>query len=920
MSIDKEKSLVLKSEYATLGDLFDEIFNAEIAIDDNSGKAYNIIDSCSNLGYLIPNDWKNYASISPTSISRLRNDDSDYSIGNTIANLFFDNPWTTISCFAEEIEIRIKYPGMTIHYSEFSEYIKLLIDSAKTGASKKLSRKLFDSSKIATIISERLNTLQEQKGVSETLALLFLSFILIRVFENKKNSLSSEANRRAALYLLWSTKSNFINLSDEYIRDKSAIDSKILYAYAYCYFELKIDSKSFPLSQILLSRKTTTINKAKYNLFYAQHLLWGRGCKQNVGEAYKILTKQYDKISEITPKQSAKSKAQYIAAREIKTSILGLFKMISLGCFEDCDFDVSAYLTESSDLPDIITPKSTSVIDVANLVPEYITLNSLGQIKLSNVKNEFDSCLSNSIDSYSSQVFLSSLPNYYKNNDFYDESAINNALSASAYNNKKTTIVLLSDDEDTNINDCAGILNKLRKLIDYEPDLAIQLSNNIDIYVKADFEFASSIIDSILSSFQNYYFRVHICDYNKLSARSLLYNAPLFLPCLGTNTRDINVVVFGNKDSAYTLIKEAVAVGYTGVITNITLLGKNSDYYNQKLIQECPGIYKEPEKLSRIIPEFYDIDFDRADYVDLFTNPQSESFDPAIFNKLITGNYFVVDLGDDKKNISFATKLRGLILLNSSFTRTPFIAVKCESGITSDSVRNMVINNKKSGNGIYNNYNLFCYGMFESIFNSNALNITKNDYMRMGLNVHLSYCQSLNKDVLDISILKDYFSFSYNRDSSECKGISTIYLLFSLGIIKNSDDFAKGLNQLTNEFNKLIQVDYKLDIALNAEHSRWVNYMLSRGWRSASLKQVLAYLGQESGKDHKHLLCHLHPFICNFNDFSENPEQYTIIKEIENIIGLRSPYESTKQIIMDTDKIMFNFPSLTISLQSNTIE
>lgn len=920
MKINKENSSFLieslDAQYVTLGTFFDEIFKSELIIDSSTGESYNIIDRNQNirLEELLPSELENYSVISSTSLSRLRTEDNDYSLGNNIADLFFDNSWKTITCFTDKINSVITQPEVTIHYSLFKEYIFLLIESAESGVSKKLSNYLFDSSKIASIIHERLTTLQEQKLVSETLALLFLSFILIRVFRK------SEANRRAALYLLWSQNTNSIIPSDEYIEDISSIDSKLLYAYAYCYFELGYYTKSISLSEKLKTRNASITEKAKYYLLYSQHLLWGRGCEQNTKEAFKVLTKQYDKLSEITPKQSGKSKSQYAAACEIKTSILGLYKMIALGYFKDCNFDIPEYLSDNFELLDAISPEASKISDTTPLVPEYETFNFFGQITLSKENNSYNSCLSNNISSYSSKVFLSSLPNYYKNMDFYDESGINNAISASAYNGKKTIIALLSDNENTNLNDCVSILNRLFELMESEPNVVLDLSNNIDIYVKAEYDFASIIIDSILSSFHENYLRVHICDYNRLSARTLLYKAPLFLPCLANNNRDINVVVFGNGDSAYTLIKEMIAIGYTGIIPRITLLGNNSDYYKQKLIQDCPGIFKESERIPRIVPEFFSIDLDSADYVDLFSNPDSKKYNPAIYSKLSNGNYFIVDLEDDRKSIFFATKLRGLLLINSSFTKAPFIAVKCESGITSDSVRNMVINNKNPGNGFYNNYNLYCYGMYEAIFNSSALNITKNDYMRMGLNVHLSYCQSLDKITPDKAVLNDYFSFSYNRDSSECKGISALYLLFSLGIIRNSNDFKKDFIQLSNEFHNFIQNKNNLHKALIYEHSRWVNYMLSRGWRSASLKQALAYLGQESGKDHKHLMCKLHPFICNFNDFIDNPEQYTIIKEIENIIGLRSPYESTKQIIMDTDTIMLNSPNLTISLQSNTIE
>ena len=42
---------------------------------------------------------------------------------------------------------------------------------------------------------------------------------------------------------------------------------------------------------------------------------------------------------------------------------------------------------------------------------------------------------------------------------------------------------------------------------------------------------------------------------------------------------------------------------------------------------------------------------------------------------------------------------------------------------------------------------------------------------------------------------------------------------------------------------------------------------IERGKHCPTIDKIEAYLGQGSGKDHKHLLTKLHPFICKWEDF-----------------------------------------------------
>lgn len=69
-----------------------------------------------------------------------------------------------------------------------------------------------------------------------------------------------------------------------------------------------------------------------------------------------------------------------------------------------------------------------------------------------------------------------------------------------------------------------------------------------------------------------------------------------------------------------------------------------------------------------------------------------------------------------------------------------------------------------------------------------------------------------------------------------------------------------------------------------------------------------AYAGQESGKDHKHTLCRLHPFICNWDDFNDEEENMKIsaLKAVNEHLQL--PTTSTYNIVSAIGKILTNNP------------
>lgn len=485
------------------------------------------------------------------------------------------------------------------------------------------------------------------------------------------------------------------------------------------------------------------------------------------------------------------------------------------------------------------------------------------------------------------------------------------AAISTAKDGFKVKFLLFEKDNNGNLEDCLKLLDMLHKCRFSNTNEQRMISENIDIYVCADFDFASVLIDSAINISEDVYYRVHICDYNKMAAQKMLSEAPVFLPKL-IDGSDVNIVIIGINKATLQLTEEIVASTFLPDIPKVSLIGNDADFYKQKFQQKLPGVYKTEQRIKRIIPEFYECNIESTDFLELLTDNASDKYDLSLSGVLARGTYFIVDLGDDRDNMLFAKNLRAWLLSSDkNFSRTPFIAVKCEDGRNANIARYLVVNNKRSGKDYFNNYNLYFYGMKDSVFNPEYLYIENNRQKQMALNIHLSYYGNNLSDKDKKSALASYFRFSYNRDSSECASVSIVYMLYSLGIINNLEDLNNlkcDENKLAEKYEEWLKERGNREAAARYEHSRWVGFVLSRGWQSASLGQVRAYSGQESGKDHKHILCKLHPFICNWDDYNGDEESMKIsaLKAVNK--DLQLPTESTYNIISAIGKILTKNP------------
>ena len=501
----------------------------------------------------------------------------------------------------------------------------------------------------------------------------------------------------------------------------------------------------------------------------------------------------------------------------------------------------------------------------------------------------------------------------------YIDKEYSSTLSIEEYPTR-SVFVFAESDEEVNLHHALYLLDRLYSkysdiVIDDDSDSSRRISkliDSFDIYLSADFETASMMIDaSIAEMGDEVYFRVHICDSNKDLAEQLLYRAPLFIPTI-RGEGDPSVVVFGSSDFTYSFIREATASCYMiNHNIKITAIDGNISRIENRFKQNCGGIYTAGLRRG-ISPVFLSYDLSRADLDDI-VSARPIGKDPTINDakqSISEANYFVVDVGSDMDNVLFAKKLRAWLLRSDSkFRRMPFIAVRCRDSVNAFWISRLHSGTKHNPHW-YNDYDLYIFGMISDIYPSV---ITDNLVEKIALGVHLSYDSSPTKEEI-----AHFWQSTYSRDSSRATAVGLVYRMFDGGIYPtNYRDYHsisfEMMSQLADRYVESIHSSGRNIISLAAaEQSRWNCFMLSRGWLPASAEQVRAYREIGGHISHKHELCKLHPYIRDWEDIDGDDE--SSIEKARSGISSSSPKVNTIKSIIDT-RIFFNEPSVKPSYE-----
>lgn len=461
---------------------------------------------------------------------------------------------------------------------------------------------------------------------------------------------------------------------------------------------------------------------------------------------------------------------------------------------------------------------------------------------------------------------------------------------------KDCRFLLLDNDSEKNFQDLIYILNHISYLQKKD-----RLANGtktllrwckIAIYIRAKEDEYSALIDTALKRLGDYTIRVYIIDDNKWAAQYLLYQYPLFRPIQHITARTLRntaitlsftVISNRNPELACWLVKEAFWLGcfnYDKLTLSINIIGPDARKIEQQLRFECPGIYgkiPDSDSVSKVI-------INKPYEVDSINSSETLNAILECQNTVTAYNYYVVDIGNSAENLKFAIKLRELSIRNlidsdqkPQGSSLPTITFYCPDLNIAHLSEHIVVQNVDSGDQWFNNYNVKPFGIINDRYSFEKID---GGYLeKVAQSTHLQYCgiNASDSRTQKLEKLKDYFSRSYNRDSSMAVALSLPYRLFQTdagdtGHIISSDsriipnlapDDVEEIaalftsNRLSNQQNLLM-----------FEHSRWLRWALSRGWKSASSDHVLSYMKAGNPK-HQLYIAKLHGCICGLNELKD---------------------------------------------------
>lgn len=447
------------------------------------------------------------------------------------------------------------------------------------------------------------------------------------------------------------------------------------------------------------------------------------------------------------------------------------------------------------------------------------------------------------------------------------------------------------------------------------PDFTVKLMNGIRIFIRTDNpEYASSIIDTEMGFLSDgLYFKVNYIDTAKAAAHNLLTDIPLFAPSYYQNPEDTaHLVIFGSSGVAEKLITETLACTYMGnaFCPTITVVDEDTRKIEEKIIGGCPAL--EDREITGIPePEFFSISLNSPELLKTLSGNGNEKQPKLAFN-LKRGNFFAVATDDEKFNISFAARLRGLLLMTDNrFTRLPVIAVYTPSRYGELACENFEVGNQK-GYSWYNNYNLVSFGRTDECYSADRL--LNNPIQAMTEKIHSVY-STVDETVLSGNVLetakkevrKSLYTNYYNYDSSNCSAISLPYRLFADGI-KLDDIYDYSQKDAADTLASLSEkycYEENLEKIAMLEHQRWCGFMISRAWRKASIEMYSAYMGR--GVNRQQLfICKLHPYLCSWDNLEKTHE--SLLKRLSgNSYALSKLRNNPKNIDCDSIRNTANF-------------
>lgn len=441
--------------------------------------------------------------------------------------------------------------------------------------------------------------------------------------------------------------------------------------------------------------------------------------------------------------------------------------------------------------------------------------------------------------------------------------------------NRHTHFFCIADSDDLNLNHALMLIDSLKG-----KSKEAQQKNHI--YLFSHMPDVDVMIDSTEKGFTD----IQVINEHELLVYDLLDRYPLYRYAKDDK---INVLLCGDGDIMESALRTVLWCGQLdGYELQVNVISQKAGLLEAKMRAYFPSLFSDR---YHICFKTYETDMEFAHAVESISLP----------------TYTVVCNSDDIQSVHQSIYLRrAFYKKDSAFSAVPPIFCHVESGDKFDLLRNLRTSETNEARRV--SYDLTPFGGIRRVYTYQ--NLVNSDIESLSRNVHLVYEDIFSDTEIDVAgALERYNLFEVNKRSNRANAMHIRYKLALLGLDYTEDENATEVDlssYLTEE--TLSRLTY-------AEHDRWMAFLETEGWTSASLQEVDTYKrsGISRGR-HNCQMLKMHPYICPFEDLKDCSDALglpdstvydrELIVRIPDILHDRWNVSGRKYKIIATDSIL----------------
>lgn len=401
-------------------------------------------------------------------------------------------------------------------------------------------------------------------------------------------------------------------------------------------------------------------------------------------------------------------------------------------------------------------------------------------------------------------------------------------------NRKDIYYFCISDDEDSNLNTALYLIDRLSA----QPK-PVQQNSHVFIFSQQDGT------DMMIDSTDKGSIDIRIVNRSENAAYKLIADYPLYRYA---KHKKMSVLLCGFGKVNREVLKAAVWCGILeGYQMEIAVAGIRMEEEIDAFYDCCPDLR------------------DEAFHIRFISCATRRMLEQQLKAHCSHANYVVVDFGGDEVSIDVAVRLRRLFYgVGGTFDNRPPIFLYVEDrekyGMVAGLRTSETVQERRIG------YDLIPFGEASTLDTYQELVASRLDLLSK--NVHLEYEDIFSEGGIDVAAaLERYDALEVNKRSNRANAMHIRYKLALLGL-----DYTEDADAEEVDFGQYLTAG-RLELLTRAEHVRWMRFLQTEGWSTASVDEVNAYKrsGISAGR-HNCQILKKHPYICDFDELQERSE------------------------------------------------